>query len=104
MSEVMEQEVETVAVAEKGKRVRKVQKHQDLERAISGLQSATAKQTGVELSVTLARSAEKRYARAVFDMNVQYGDGRTITVRNRTVEELQSVVRGMRLMLDLQRA
>lgn len=84
-------------VYKKTDRVRKTASHAVLEDAVTGIVPVLERLTGSPVDVTLARSTEQKYARALFDIN--FGDGVTIT--GKTAEQIVELLAGIRTANEL---
>lgn len=92
---------ETVAVKakpvyKKTDRTRSVEKHKELDIVVEGLAANLTKVLGREVNVNVSRSAERRYARALFKVEID-----DIIIDAKTMEEIMEFASGIRLASEL---
>lgn len=90
-------DVKSKVTYKKTDRVRKTQTHVGLEEAVHGIQAVINAIAGSTVEVTISRSSEQKYARALFD--VRFGD--TVTLVGRTAEEIQATIAGIHIANQL---
>lgn len=86
-----------VAVYKKTDRVRKTASHSALEDAVTGIVPVISAMVGAPVEVTLNRSTEQKYARALFDISF----GSVVTLTGYTAEQIIGLIQGIRIANEL---
>lgn len=95
----MTTETKTKPVYKKTDRVRAVEKHKQLDIVAEGLMANLRKVLGRDVNVTVTRSAERRYARALFMVSID-----DATIDGKTMEEILEFANGIRVTSELKEA
>lgn len=95
----MTTEAKAKPIYKKTDRIRAVEKHKNLDIVAEGLTANLSKVLGRDVTVNVSRSAERRYARALFKVEI---DG--ITIDAKTMEEILEFANGIRVTSELKEA
>lgn len=95
----MTTEAKAKPIYKKTDRIRAVEKHKNLDIVAEGLMANLSKVLGRDVTVNVSRSAERRYARALFKVEI---DG--ITIDAKTMEEILEFANGIRVTSELKEA
>jgi hypothetical protein len=86
-------------VYKKTDRTRSVDKHKHLDIVADGLRANLELVLGRAVTVNVSRSAERRYARALFKVDI--GD---ITIDGKTMEEVLQIAEGVKIVSEMKEA
>jgi len=86
-------------VYKKTDRTRSVDKHKHLDIVADGLRANLELVLGRAVTVNVSRSAERRYARALFKVDI--GD---ITLDGKTMEEVLQIAEGVKIVSEMRSA
>jgi hypothetical protein len=92
-------EVKPKPVYKKTDRIRTVDKHKQLDVVADGLRTNLELVLGRDVKVEVTRSEERRYARALFKVDI---DG--IVLDAKTMEEILEFAQGVRIVTEMKRA
>lgn len=96
----MTTETKTKPVYKKTDRIRAVEKHKSLDIVAEGLVANLRKVLGRDVTVNVTRSEERRYARALFKVNID-----DVTILDaKTMEEVLEFANGIRIASELKEA
>ena len=95
----MTTEAKAKPIYKKTDRIRAVEKHKNLDIVAEGLIANLSKVLGRDVTVNVSRSTERRYARALFKVEI---DG--ITIDAKTMEEILEFANGIRVTSELKEA
>lgn len=95
----MTTEAKAKPVYKKTDRIRAVEKHKGLDIVSEGLMANLSNVLGRDVTVNVSRSTERRYARALFKVEI---DG--ITIDAKTMEEILEFANGIRVTSELKEA
>lgn len=99
MTEMTEVTVKAKPVYKKTDRIRAVEKHKTLDIVAEGLTANLTRVLGRDVTVNVTRSAERRYARALF--KVQIDD---VIIDAKTMEEILEFANGIQIVNELKEA
>ena len=96
----MTETVKAKPVYKKTDRIRTVDKHKQLDVVADGLRANLELVLGRDVKVEVTRSEERRYARALFKVDIDDG----IILDAKTMEEILEFAQGVKIVTEMKRA